>query len=76
MNIDCNNDAKAEMERTMSLNEDVLRMLTLRLEEMPEGQSIQMRAKARGDRPDRGDRGDRSDRGDRGERRERRSEDA
>ena len=35
-----------QMERTMSLNEDVLRMLTLRLEEMPEGQSIQMRAKA------------------------------
>ena len=28
MNIDCNNDAKAEMERTMSLNEDVPRMLT------------------------------------------------
>jgi small subunit ribosomal protein S6 len=50
----------------MALNEDVLRMLTLRIEEMPEGPSIQMRAKARGDRPDRGDRGDR------GERRERR----
>ena len=55
----------------MALNEDVLRMMTLRIEEMPEGQSIQMRAKARGDRPDRGDRGDRG--GDRvGERRERR----
>jgi small subunit ribosomal protein S6 len=71
MNIDMNNEGKAEMERNMALNEDVLRMMTLRIEEMPEGQSIQMRAKARGDRPDRGDRGDRGgDRG--GERRERR----
>ena len=59
LNIDMNNEGKAEMERNMALNEDVLRMMTLRIEEMPEGPSIQMRAKARGDRPDRGDRGDR-----------------
>ena len=46
MNIDYNNDAKVEMERTMSLNEDVADV-DLRLEEMPEGQSIQMRVPRR-----------------------------
>ena len=82
MNISAPAAAVAEMERNMSLNEDILRMMTLRIEEMPEGPSIQMRATARSDRPDRSDRGDRggdrgADRGgdrggDRGERRERR----
>ena len=74
MNIECGNEAKAEMERQMGLSEDVLRVMTLRLEEMPEGPSIQMRAKTRSDRPDRGDRGDRPDRGDRGDRRPPRNE--
>ena len=61
MNIDCNTEAKLEMERNMSLNEDVLRVMTLRLEELPEGPSIQMRAKARGDRPERSERRERRD---------------
>ena len=64
-------EAVKEMERNMGLSEDVLRHLTTRLEELPEGPSIMMQAKsARGDRARRGDRPDRdrpprSDRGDR-----------
>ena len=64
-------EAVKEMERNMGLSEDVLRHLTTRLEELPEGPSIMMQAKSdrgdrgrRGDRPDR-DRPPRSDRGDR-----------
>jgi small subunit ribosomal protein S6 len=73
------------MERQESLNEDVLRILTLRVEELEEGPSAQLRKRdddgergERGDRGDRGDRrpprGDRPDRGDRPERRPRRDE--
>ena len=52
-----------EYERIMGLNEDVLRFLNIRIEEVEEGPSIIMQNKG-----DRGDRGDRSDRGDRGSR--------
>ncbi len=82
MNIDAPPAAIAEMERQESLNEDVLRILTLRVEELEEGPSAQLRKRdddgERGDRGDRGDRrpprGDRPDRGDRPERRPRRDE--
>jgi small subunit ribosomal protein S6 len=64
-----------EIERLERLNEDVLRYLTIRVEEHEEGPSAMMRRTERdrdrddrrGDRFDRGDRGDR-DRGDRGDR--------
>lgn len=69
MNIEAPAAAVAEMERQMGLNEDVIRFMTIRVEEHDEEPSVQMRAgRDRGDRPDRGDRGDRPDRGDRGDR--------
>ncbi len=84
MNIDAPPAAITEMERQESLNEDVLRILTLRVEELEEGPSAQLRKRdddgERGERGDRGDRrpprGDRPDRGDRPERRPRRDEGA
>lgn len=84
MHIEAPSDAILEMERNMRLNEDVLRYMSLRIEELPEGQSAILLAKSersdrggrgrpggrfdRGDRPDRGDRGDRGDRPERGDR--------
>ena len=57
-NIDAPSDAVLEMERNMRLNEDVLRYLTLRIEEVDDAPSVIMQAKS--DRPGgRGDRGDR-----------------
>ena len=47
------------MERQMRLNEDVLRNLTTRVDELEEGPSVIMRNKDRDDRPRR-DRGPRS----------------
>ncbi len=80
MNIDAPPAAIAEMERQQGINEDVLRILTLRVEAHEEGQSAQLRKRddddrgdrrgPRGDRPDRGDRGDRPDRGERRPRRD------
>ncbi len=53
MNIEAASDAMQEMERQMRLNEDVLRHLTVRTDEVPEGPSVMMQG--RGDR-ERGDR--------------------
>jgi len=90
MNIDAPPPAINEIERLERLNEDVLRYLTIRVEELEEGPSAMMRRaerdrdrdERRGDRDERrGDRDERrSDRGDRAERgdrppRERRSRD-
>ncbi len=55
MNIDASAAAVAEMERQMGINEDVLRILTLRVEELEEGQSAMLQKRDRED--DRGDRG-------------------
>ncbi len=85
MNVEAPPAALNEIERQERLHEDVLRYLTIRVEEHEEGPSAMMRkvdrdrdergGRDRGDR-DRGDRdrGDR-DRGERGERRERRRDD-
>lgn len=70
MNIDAPSAALSEMERQMGLNEDVLRFMTIRLDEFEEGPSAMMRKSDRDDR--RGGRG--GDRPDRGERRPRREE--
>jgi small subunit ribosomal protein S6 len=86
MNIDAPPAAINEIERLERLNEDVLRYLTIRVEEHEAGPSAMMRRaerdrdreERRGDRFDRGDRGDRGERGDRGDRprdRERRPRD-
>ena len=65
MNIDAPHEAVAEMERQMGLSTDVIRFLTLRMDELDPGPSAMMK---RGDRDDRrGGRGDR-DRGPRGDR--------
>ena len=66
--------AVQEMERPMRLHDDVMRVLTIKVDAHEEGPSVQMQKRddrdrgERGDRPDRGDRGDRPDRGDRGDR--------
>ena len=70
MNVDAPSAALSEIERQERLNEDVLRYLTIRVDEHEEGPSAMMRKSDRDrDRDDRGggfrDRGDR-DRGDRG----------
>jgi small subunit ribosomal protein S6 len=81
LNIDAPHAAVAEMERQMRLHDDILRFITLRVDEHEEGPSAMMQSRGRDDRRggrggdrggDRGGRGgDRgSDRGaDRGERR-------
>ena len=69
VNIDAPSAAVAEMERQLGLNEDVLRILTIRVDEHEEGQSAMLRKREESDRDDRGDRrGPRPDRGDRGDR--------
>ena len=85
MNVNAPAAAINEIERLERLNEDVLRYLTIRVEEHEEGPSAMMRRAERdrdrddrrgdrfGDRGDRGDRfGDRGDRGDRPRDRDRR----
>ena len=74
--------AVQEMERLARLHDDVMRVMTVRVDVHEDGPSVQMQKREeRGERGDRGDRGprgdrgdrggDRGDRGDRGERRER-----
>ncbi len=83
LNIDAPSAAIAEIERQERINEDVIRYLSVRVEELEEGPSAMMRKADRdrerddrggggfrGDR-DGGFRGDRGDRGDRGPRRPR-----
>ena len=68
-NLETDGATLKEYERIMGLNEDVLRFLNIRIEEVDEAPSIIMQNKGeRGDRSDRGDRGDRGVRGDRGSR--------
>jgi len=82
LNVDAPAAAVSEIERQERLSEDVLRYLTIRVEELEEGPSAMMRKSDRDERGGRfGDRGfggdrDRGDRGDRGERRPRRDDDA
>jgi small subunit ribosomal protein S6 len=64
LNIDAPADAVAEMERQMGINEDVIRFLTVRVEELEQGPSAMLRKRDDDDR-ERGERGDR-ERGDRG----------
>ena len=63
-NIDAPHAAVAEMERQMQISTDILRFLTVRVEELDEKPSIQMRKQDDRDR-ERGDRDGRPDRGDR-----------
>ncbi|WP_062212149.1 30S ribosomal protein S6 [Aureimonas sp. AU12] len=54
MNIDAPSAAVEEMERQMRFNEDILRYITIRVEQHDDGQSAMMQK--RDDRPRRGDR--------------------
>ena len=63
MNIDAPSAAVAEMERQMRIHEDILRYITIKVEEHEEGPSAMLRKSDRDDRKPRG--GDRGDRGDR-----------
>jgi small subunit ribosomal protein S6 len=65
LNLDAPSAAIQEMERNMRINEDVLRYLTLRMDELEEGPSVILQS--RQGRDSRGDRGGRGGpRGDRG----------
>ena len=50
MNLDSPHEAVAEMERQMRINEDVLRFMTVRVDELEEEPSIQMQKKDRDDK--------------------------
>ncbi|MGQ0565927.1 MAG: 30S ribosomal protein S6 [Gemmobacter sp.] len=67
LKTDAPSAAVQEMERLMRLHDDVMRVLTIKVDKHGEGPSIQMQK--RDDRD--GERGDRGDRGDRGPRPER-----
>ena len=54
MNIDAPSAAVLEMERQMSINEDILRFMTVRVEELEEAPSAMLQKR---DRDDRGERG-------------------
>jgi small subunit ribosomal protein S6 len=60
INVDAPPAALAEAERQWSINEDVLRHLTIKVEALEDGPSAMLRKR---DDDDRGDRGDRPDRG-------------
>lgn len=78
LNIDAPAGVVAELERQTQINEDIIRYMTVRVEELEAGQSVMMRkgerdgrGGRRGDRDDRGPRGDGDRGGDRGPRRDR-----
>jgi len=79
LNVNAPPAAVGEVERQQHINEDVLRAMTVRVDELEEGPSAMMRKvdrdrdrdERRGDRGDRGDRRDRGPRDDRGDRRDR-----
>ena len=86
LEIDAPGDTVAELERQTSINEDVIRYMTVKVDAHEAGPSVMMRKQER-DRERRGDRdggreggrearGDRSDRGDRPERAPRRDREA
>lgn len=73
LRTDAPSAAVQEMERLARLHDDVMRVLTIKVDTHEEGPSVQMQKRdERGDRPERGDRGDRGgerrDRGDRPDR--------
>ena len=82
LDVDAPPAAIAELERQTGINEDVIRYMTIRVDEHEAGPSAMMRKSERSERGDRGprrddrDRGDRGDRGDRAPRAERAAEEA
>ena len=52
LNMDASHEAVAELERRISLNDDIIRHMTLRVDEHEADESVQMRNKNRDDRRD------------------------
>ncbi|CAN5452117.1 hypothetical protein BH11PSE5_BH11PSE5_12970 [soil metagenome] len=69
LNIDAPAGVVAELERQTQINEDIIRYMTIKVDELEAGPSVMMRKQERdargGGRGERGDRGPREDRGDR-----------
>ena len=63
LNLDAPHAAVFEMERLERLNEDILRTMTIRVDELEEGESVVVRQRSEKSRPRDRDRGDRGDRG-------------
>jgi small subunit ribosomal protein S6 len=59
MNLDTPHAAVAEMERQQGLSEDILRFITIKVDELEEGQSAMLQKRDRDDRDGPGGRGDR-----------------
>jgi small subunit ribosomal protein S6 len=76
LDVDAPAAAVAELERQTNINEDVIRFMTIRVDEHESGPSAMMRRseRDRGPRSDRGDRGDRPERSGGGFRREEEAE--
>ncbi|WP_442680848.1 30S ribosomal protein S6 [Sphingomonas sp. ASY06-1R] len=68
LEIDAPTGVVAELERQLGINEDIVRFMTVRVDEHENGPSAMMRRGERDRERGRGDRGDRPDRGDRGDR--------
>jgi len=68
MNIAAPSEAVVEIERLLGINEDVIRYLTIRVDEHEAGPSAMLRKREDSDRDDRGGRGPRGDRGERPDR--------
>ncbi len=66
LNIEGPSAAVLEMERQMRINEDILRFMTVKVDELEEGPSAMLQKRDRDDRPERG--GDRFERGPRRDR--------
>jgi small subunit ribosomal protein S6 len=75
LEIDAPGDTVAELERQTQINEDIIRYMTVKVDEHEAGPTVMMRKQERdrerrGDREGRPDRGDRPDRGPRRDREE------
>lgn len=68
LDIDAPAPALAELERQTGINEDIIRYMTIRVDELEKGPSAMMRKSDRGERGERGDRGERAPRAPRRER--------
>jgi small subunit ribosomal protein S6 len=62
LDVDAPAPALHELERQTRVNEDVIRFMTIRVEDHEKGPSVMMRKQERSDRAERGDRGDRPER--------------
>ena len=68
LEIDAPGDTIAELERQTRMNEDVIRYMTIRVDEHEKGPSVMMRKSDRPERSERGGFGGDRDRGNRGDR--------